>query len=402
MSHDFRLVFAVSLLGTLAASIGGLAMPLVAATTLGASVAQMGWLAAAELLPFAVLALPAGPWIDRAPKRPVVAGTHALAALVALAVPFAAWHERLDMALLYAVGFVQGSCNVIGGTALQIQLLHVVGRGGLLTANARINAGQSALGVAGALLTGLAVAVVAPAWMMLANALAYASGAGAALAVAHREAPSAASSGRHLLRDIGTGLALIRDTPLLRGLALYGALWLMLIGGFGALVVLYSTRELGFSAAEVSLLAAVAGIGASAGALAARHFAARAGVRATLLAGFLVSGLALGLYPAAAAFGAGALVFAGIVRVLKDFGIPLYTVNYISLRQRIVPDQLLGRVIGAMRGIAVSAAPLGAIAWSWFAEHVGIAAAMHLMGACGVAVWWLAARRLPELPAGAE
>ncbi len=93
------------------------------------------------------------------------------------------------------------------------------------------------------------------------------------------------------------------------------------------------------------------------------------------------------------------LAFAGLVRVLKDFGIPLYTVNYISLRQRIVPDELLGRVIGAMRGIAVSAAPLGAIVWSRVAEEVGIATAMHLMGACGVAVWWLAARRLPAVPA---
>lgn len=398
MSHDFRLVFAVSLLGTLAASIGGLVMPLVAATSLGASAAQMGWLAAAELLPFAVLALPAGPWIDRAPKRPVVIGAHALAATVAVAVPLAAAYGGLDMALLYAVGFVQGSCNVIGGTALQIQLLHVVGRTELLAANARINAGQSALGVVGALLTGLAVAHMAPALMMSANALCYALAAAAALAVSHRE-PSRVAAERHLLREIAGGLALIRDTPLLRGLALFGGLWLMLIGGFGALVVLYSTRDLGFTAAEVALLAALAGMGASVGALAARHFAGRVGVRATLLAGLLVSGLALGLYPAAIAFGAGALAFAGLVRVLKDFGIPLYTVNYISLRQRIVPDELLGRVIGAMRGIAVSAAPLGAIVWSRLAEEVGIAAAMHLMGACGVAVWWLAARRLPAVPA---
>ncbi len=397
MSRDYRYMLATSLLMTLAAAIGGLAVPLVATTQLHASSVQMGLLAAFDLAPFALLSLPAGPWLDRSRKKPFAITANIVAALVSLGIPLAASGGWLGMELLYALGFIQGVCNVIGGTALQILLLQIVGRERLLMANSQLGAWQAAVSVAGSLLAGMVATYFGAAIVLAANALIFGIAALLIFRIAQDDVP-AEQLAAHLLHDIADGLRMIRDTPMLRSLVSFGALWLMLIGGFGAQFVLFSTRDLGFSAAELSWVAALSSVGASLGALAARRFAERVGVRAVMLAGFLVTAIAMGLYPSAALLGGMALAFAAGVRIVKEFGVPLYTVNYISLRQRLVPDALLGRVIGAMRGIAVSVAPVGAVFWSHVADHVGIAAAMHLMGLCGVVLWWVASRRMPQVP----
>lgn len=397
MSRDYRLILAASLLTTLAASLAGLAVPLVATTVLKAGSLQMGWLAAADLAPFALLALPAGPWLDRARKKPVGVVTYLLAALAAMLIPLAALAGVLSMPVLYLLGFVQGACSVIGGTALQIHLLQIVGRDRLLAANSTLNAWQSAVSVAGLLGAGVVAHALGPVVVLWGSAAVFLLAVTAVARIAHDEAPPDLPP-LHLWRDVAEGLRLIRDTPMLRALAAFGALWLSLIGGFGAQLVLFSTRELGFSAGEWAALGALAAGGGSLGALAARRYAERLGVRAVLLAGFLVTGVAMGLYPVAIWLGGVALAFAATVRVVKEFGVPLYTVNYVSLRQRLIPDALLARVIGAMRGIGVSAAPVGAVFWSHVADAIGIAAAMHLMGLCGVALWWVALRRMPQVP----
>lgn len=398
MSRDYRLILAASLLTTLAATVAGLAVPLVATAMLHADSLQMGMLAAFELAPFALLALPAGPWLDRSRKKPIAVASYSLAAVTALGIPLATAGGWLSMEWLYALGFVQGACSVVGGTALQILLLQIVGRDGLLAANSRLNALQSAFSVVGVVLAGLVAVRQGPALVLLASCLCLVPAVALVAAISRDVAPPPPQDA-HLWRDVATGLATIRDTPMLRALAAFGALWLMLIGGFGAQVVLFSTRDLGFSAAQWSGLVALSSVGASLGALAARRYAERRGVRQVLLAGFLITGVAMGLYPVALGLGGAAFVFAAGMAFVKDFGIPLYTVNYISLRQRIVPDALLGRVIGAMRGIAVSAAPVGAVFWSHVADRIGIAPAMYAMGLCGVALWWLAARRMPQVPA---
>lgn len=398
MSRDYRLILAATLLTTVTGTIAGLVVPLVATLRLQADSVAMGWLAACELAPFALLALPAGPWIDRLRKKPIAMAAYSIAAVAALIIPLAAASDGLSLALLYAVGFVQGACNVVGGTALQIHLLQIVGRDGLLAANSRVNALQSALAVLGVLLAGAVAARVGPAAVLVGNAVLFATAVLCIAGIVRDEPPPIQAAGP-LWRDVAAGLRLIRDTPMLRALVCFGAVWLMLIGGFGAQLVLFSMRELGFTTSQWALLAACTATGGSFGALAARRFAERNGVRAVLLAGFLLTGLAMGLYPVALWLGVAGLAFAGGALVMRDFGIPLYTVNYISLRQRIVPDALLGRVIGAMRGIAVSAAPLGAVIWSHVAERVGIAVAMHLIGVGGIALWWLARRYMPQVPA---
>ncbi|MFO1286416.1 MAG: MFS transporter [Rubrivivax sp.] len=102
------------------AQITMLALPLTAAVLLKATPTQMGLLTAVELLPFLLLSLPAGVWLDRVRKLPVYVGGELLMALAAVSVPIAGWLGWLTMAWLYVVGFVLGIVHTVAGSAALI------------------------------------------------------------------------------------------------------------------------------------------------------------------------------------------------------------------------------------------------------------------------------------------
>ncbi len=109
----------------------------------------MGWLAAIEVLPFALFSLPSGVYLDRVRKLPIyVAGESALALAMA-SVTVAWWFGWLTMTWLYLVGFVLGTVHTVSGSAAQIVLTQIVPRSRLVEAHARNGLANSAAEVAG-------------------------------------------------------------------------------------------------------------------------------------------------------------------------------------------------------------------------------------------------------------
>ena len=91
-----------------------LALPLTAALMLNASPFEVGVLTALEALPFALFGLFAGVLVDRLPKLPIIIAADIGRGLALLAVPVCAWFGVLTMALLYIVGFLVGTCSIVG------------------------------------------------------------------------------------------------------------------------------------------------------------------------------------------------------------------------------------------------------------------------------------------------
>ena len=142
-------------------------------------------------------------------------------------------------------------------------------------------------------------------------------------------------------REIREGLALVLGHPILRPLTLVSTCWFVVFQGWIALQTLYATRELGLSAGELGVAHMAGGAGALLSSFAARHVTRRLGTGVPILLGVACSALAwwmLALMPrtdaCARPLGAAMLVF--------DFGAVLYGINYLSLRQAITPDRLLG------------------------------------------------------------
>lgn len=84
--RDFRLLAAATALGQLGDRVVFLALPLVAIALLRAGAFQVGLLTAATTAGSLLVGLPAGAWVDRVRKRPVLIAADLARALVLLSV----------------------------------------------------------------------------------------------------------------------------------------------------------------------------------------------------------------------------------------------------------------------------------------------------------------------------
>jgi MFS family permease len=96
------------------------------------------------------------------------------------------------------------------------------------------------------------------------------------------------------------------------------------------------------------------------------------------------------------------VIFGGGLFML-DLGAMIFFINYLSLRQAVTPDRLLGRVTATMICLTVATAPLGGLAGGWIAEHYGLRAAMLFAGVgalllAPVIAWFSPLAGIRELP----
>jgi MFS family permease len=357
-----------------------LALPLTAALLLDASPFEVGVLTALEALPFTLFGLFAGVYIDRRRKLPVIIGADLGRALALAVVPVCAWMGVLSMPILYVVGFLVGTGSVIGWPAYQVFMTERVGRENLVEANAKIGVSDSAAQLVGPGLAGALIQWLTAPFAILLDAVSFAISAWMLRGIpsAASDAPKLASDS--LWRDIREGLMAVWNNRTLRALAWSLAIWQVFRHAYVAVVVLFAARELAFSAGHVGVLFMLAGVGSLAAAAAVGPLNARFGFGPTMLAAlggtgaaWLVMGASTGGYwMASATFGLGLF--------LLDFTAMTFFINYLTLRQAVTPDRLLGRVTATMIALTISTAPLGGLAGGWIAEHWGVRSTILLAG----------------------
>ena len=374
-----------------------LALPLTAALLLDASAFQMGVLTALEAVPFALFGLFAGVLIDRLPKLPIIVAADIARGIALLAVPIAAWRGMLAMHVLYIVGFLIGTGAVIGWPAYQVFMTERVGRERLVEANAKIGVSDSASQLIGPGLAGALIQWLGAPFAILLDAAAFFLSAAILRGIEPRPSDAPKVEARHVGAEIAEGLRAIWRNATLRALAWAIALWQIFRHAYLAIGVLFAARELGFSAGHVGALWMLAGVGSLVAAGAAEPLNRRLGFGPTMLLGMLGTGIGW-LVMAAATGGAllASLVF-GLGLALLDFSGMVFFINYLTLRQAVTPDQLLGRVTATMICLTVATAPLGGLAGGWVAEHLGLRATMLIAALGAMALVALVAKASPLL-----
>lgn len=347
------------------------------AVKLTRSPALVAGVALAARLPWLFLALPAGALADRLDRRQTMlrANVARVAMIGALAAAIAA--DVATIWMLYAVALALGTAEVLFDTSSQTMMPAVVDKDDLSNANGRLFAVEMVTNqFIGPPIGGLLVAVSA--------VVAVASGAGlyALAAVALALLPGTYRSVRtgpptRLRADIAEGLRYLMQHRLLRTLGLLLGAQNLLFTAQGALFVLYATSNrfgLGLSDQGVGLLMAVSAFGGFVGSFAAGPVEKRLG-RSTVLSLSLVLGAIVLVTPGLTRN----VALVAAASLLTGAGV-MWNVITVSLRQRIIPDHLLGRVNSAYRLLGWGSMPVGAALGGATAELIGVRPMFVLCG----------------------
>ena len=359
-----------------------LALPLTAAVLLQAKPTQMGLLTAIELLPFLLLSLPAGVWLDRVRKLPVYVVGETGAALAAASVPLAWWLGWLSMEWLYLVGFVLGTVHTVAGSAAQIVLMQVVPRHRLVEAHAKNALASSGAEVAGPGLAGALIKLVGAPVALLVNAVLL---LGSALILRgirvheRRETPDDA----RFWRDLMVGLRFVTGHRLLLTLAVLMGVWQMCHYAAMTVQILFATRTLGLSEQAVGLCYIGVGVGTIVGSVYGRRISLALGPGPCLVLGYAVCGGGWLLLAVAPANAWGVAAFALMLMSFAAGAVFIF-INFLALRQAVTPEPLLGRMTSTMRWLTLLAAAPGALLGGWLGEYVGLRSALGFAGGVSV------------------
>jgi hypothetical protein len=401
---DFATMWGSMTITSFGAQVTNLALPLTAALLLHATPFQMGLLIALETAPFAIIGLFAGVWVDRMRKLPLIIATDLMRGFFLLTIPLAALFDGLSMPLLYAAGFVCGIGNTVGGAAYQVFLTNIVGRDRLVEANAKMAVSQSSAELVGPGVAGALIQLIGAPFAIALDAVSFLlSGWMLRRIGAPDPQPAAPASGSTIWYEIGEGLRLVWRTPLLRSLAWTVALWQLLYHMYLAVIILFATRELGLSAGAVGVIYAMSGAGCLMAAFWAQAGSDRFGVGPVTVYGLLGTAAAWQVFALTPAWGLWAMLPLGAGMFMFGFGATVFVINYLSLRQAITPDHLLGRMTATMRFLTVAVAPFGSLIGGAMGSLIGLRGALLAVGACGLvlgilASGWSSVRRVRELP----
>jgi MFS family permease len=362
-NRNYRLLVSASAASNLGDGISMVALPWLA-TLLTSDPLLISAVAMAQRLPWLLFALPVGVWTDRADRRLLIVRADlvrvvlmAMTLLMVLsqkALPLAPGAGTSDILMLALIAFLFGSAEVVRDNAAQTVLPSIVAHDDLEKANGQMWSAEQITGqFIGPPLAGLLIASSVALPFAL-NASIYALSAALVWWIAF--APSKLGVTSRFWPALLEGLAWMRRNPMILRLAIMlGVINAVFVGGM-TILVLYAQEVLHLSATGYGLLLTFGALGGVAGGFLAPAVATRLGMRWSLLC-------ALGTFVCAnlllAFFGSPAL--AGIALFLEAAAGMLWNVVTVSYRQRLIPNDLLGRVNSVYRFFGWGAMPLGAI-----------------------------------------
>ncbi|GIG89849.1 MFS transporter [Plantactinospora endophytica] len=375
--RDFRLFWIGQAGSSFGASVTSVALPLVAVATLGANTFQVALLTAATWLPWLLVGLPAGAWVDRLPCRPVMVTCDLVAALLFVSVPVAGWLGVLTIGQLLAVALAGGTVSVFFKTAYQVYLPTLLARADLPEGNAKLQGTEAVSQVAGPGAAGLLASLVGAATALLVDVLTFVGSAVCLLSIRRPEPRRDTGPAPGFGRQIAEGVRFTARDPYLRVLTVWGAVSNVGLVGYQAILVVFLVREVGLGPGTVGGLVALMSLGGVIGAAVATRLSRRLGsARALLLCALGAEPFALLIPMTAPGARLGLVVVAGVV---IGAGVVAGNVIKSGFRQAYVPHRLLGRVVVTMQAVNYGTIPLGAVLGGALGTAFGLRPAMWLI-----------------------
>jgi len=330
-----------------------------------------------ERLPWALFALLSGALVDRWDRRVVMRTVDLIRGAIFCVLGAAIVGHWMSLPLLYAGVFVLGTGETLFDNAAQAVMPMIVGRKDLERANARLYGAQIVTTEFAGPPIGSFLFAAAASVPFFIDGASFVGGAVivSLMAGSFRPARDATAPPSRLTRDIKEGLRWLWHHPPLPTMALSLGLFNFLFNGAYSIMVLFALEALHLRASAFGLLLLAGAAGSLVGSMAGPRTSARVGSgRALVLIG-LVSGITL----LAIAFLSNAWIVGPLLAVMA-FGGVVWNVITVSLRQSMIPAELMGRVNSAYRLVGWGTIPLGAFVGGIVAKAFGIRAPFYGAG----------------------
>jgi MFS family permease len=381
---DFRRLWVAQAISVVGTEITLIAFPIIAVTVLHTGPFGVAILSAAGLLPFLVLGLPAGVFVERLPRRWLMIACDLARAALLISVPLAALTGALTIAQLVVVSLGMGVCRLLFDVADTSFLPRIVSREELTDANSKLYLTLSAGQIVGPGIAGLLLLVVTAPVAIVVDVLSYLGSATLLTQIRQEGAPQKSGTRRpSWLTELAEGIRHVFGHPLLRPTTMAAGIYNAAEGGIRALFVAYMVTELELPPAVAAATIAAGAIGFPLGSVFAQPLTRRLGVGRASIWAAVAGTLGPVLIPFApvSILAVPVLVIASFVTA---FGPSIYGINYVSLRQAVTPDRLQARMNATSRFVVWGAMAVGAVGAGVLGELLGLRAAMAVMAVLGL------------------
>lgn len=366
LGRSFGVLWSANALSNLSDGLAFVSMPLLAASMTDDPRLVAG-LATLYALVRLFVALPIGVWVDRFQRRTLIVTANLLRGVALLALALSIQFGASSLVVLYATMAVVATLESLADNAAVAILPSLVKREQLDSANGRVAAAQLVADeFAGPPLGGFLFALAAAAPVYAMGGLWAVAGL-VALALPIRRSSRSPAEAPALRRSVYTeareGIIWLARHRVVGSLALIGALASVGYMLAFSILVLFAQERLGLEGTGYGLLLAFSALGGLLGSFLASRLRKRLGYRWTIVTSLLLGaltlgGLALTTNP----------IIAGVLLALYIMHAVIWNICALSLRQRLVPDNLLGRVGGAARVLGL----LGLTAGSGLGGFLGM------------------------------
>ena len=355
------------------------ALPIIAILSLHAPPDAVALLAALGVAPGVVVALLVGGHVDRAAKRPLLVAADLARAALVLGVPLAAWLGALSMPQLHLTVAAVGAATTLFQIADGSFLPRLVGPDAVVVGNAKLEATDAIAEAAGPGIAGILIQILSAPAVLVLDALSYLWSAALLARLRVREVPNAAGRTRaRMVDDVRTGFRVTLAHPVVGPTLVADAVAYLFGGFFLALYMLFALDTLALSPATVGVVISVGGIGAFAGAALAGPLGRRVGTGGALVLALLVGQAAKLCVPLAAGAGRLTIPLLLVQQLVGDACLGAYAIHAVSVRQRVLPADVLGRATATFHVVTGAALPAGALIAGPLATALGTTTALWI------------------------
>ncbi|MGO1392813.1 MFS transporter [Agrococcus casei] len=360
--RGFRTYWVASTIGFAGLSVSTIAVDVLVIEVLDASEAQVGFVRAAQFLPYLLIGLVAGALVDRWRRQPTLVVGNLLQAALVLVIPLLFVLGSLSVGLTAVILFAAGCCGVFIAAAEQAYLPDLVPRRSLVLANARLGQSMTIAQTSGPAAGGLLLTVLSAPLALVATS---AARIGTALMIARirRPEPPPHPTKTRMLRGIAEGVAFVYRHRTLGPLAASTHVWFLANSIAMTVLALFVLRGLGLSPVAYGLVLTAAGVGGLVGALGANAAAARMGEGNTIIVSrglCALTWVGMALTPDFDAAWMTVVVLCS-VQLLYGLSMGLEDPSEMAYRQTVTPRAMLGRVGSTMRSANRTVAVIGAL-----------------------------------------